>query len=99
MRKENVYTYTYINIQMLRTISVLIRCKDTYKIWLRRTILAPNTSASLQTTLAADAHLAEGEFFTWGADTEQNKVFDVPSKNSTTKNFPSKRTEFPTKKN
>jgi hypothetical protein len=26
----------------------------------RRTFLAPNTSTSLQTTLAADAHLAEG---------------------------------------
>jgi hypothetical protein len=29
---------------------------------LRRIFLAPNTSTSLQTTLAADAHLAEGQF-------------------------------------
>jgi hypothetical protein len=29
---------------------------------LRRTYLAQNTSTSLQTTLAADAHLAEGQF-------------------------------------
>jgi hypothetical protein len=27
-----------------------------------RTFSAPNTSTSLQTTLAADAHLAEGQF-------------------------------------
>jgi hypothetical protein len=33
-----------------------------YKKRLRRTFLAPNTSTSLQTTLAADAHLAEGQF-------------------------------------
>jgi hypothetical protein len=32
-----------------------------YKRRLRRTFLAPNTSTSLQTTLAADAHLAEGQ--------------------------------------
>jgi hypothetical protein len=43
-------------------ISVLIRCKDHYKILIRRTVLAPNTSKSLQTTLDADAHLAEGQF-------------------------------------
>jgi hypothetical protein len=29
---------------------------------LRRTFLAPNTSTSLQTTLVADAHLAEEQF-------------------------------------
>jgi hypothetical protein len=29
---------------------------------LGRTFLAPNTSASLQTTLVADAHLAEEQF-------------------------------------
>jgi hypothetical protein len=33
-----------------------------YKRRLRRRFLVPNTSASLQTTLAADAHLAEGQF-------------------------------------
>jgi hypothetical protein len=33
-----------------------------YKKWLWGTFLAPNTSTSLQTTLAADAHLAEGHF-------------------------------------
>jgi hypothetical protein len=31
-------------------------------ICLRRAYLAPNTSTSLQTTLAADAHLVEGQF-------------------------------------
>jgi hypothetical protein len=33
-----------------------------YKKRLRSTFLAPKTSTSLQTTLAADAHLAEGQF-------------------------------------
>jgi hypothetical protein len=33
-----------------------------YKILLMRTFLAPNTSTSLQTALAADARLAEGEY-------------------------------------
>jgi hypothetical protein len=33
-----------------------------YKKRLRRTFLAPDTSTSLQTTLAADAHPAEGQF-------------------------------------
>jgi hypothetical protein len=33
-----------------------------YKRRLRRRFLAPNTSTSLQTTLAADAHLAERQF-------------------------------------
>jgi hypothetical protein len=33
-----------------------------YKMLLRRKFLAPNTSTSLQRTLAADAHVAEGQF-------------------------------------
>jgi hypothetical protein len=53
---------TYVHTYMLRTISVLLWCKDHYKIWLRKTFLAPNTSTSLQTTLSAEAHLAEGQF-------------------------------------
>jgi hypothetical protein len=32
----------------------------------------------LQTTLAADAHPAEGQFFKWGADIERIKIFDIP---------------------
>jgi hypothetical protein len=39
--------------------------KDYHKI-LRKTGLIPNTSASLQTTLAAEAHLAEGQFLLEG---------------------------------
>jgi hypothetical protein len=30
--------------------------------WSRRTCLAPNTPTFLQTTLSAEAHLAEGQF-------------------------------------
>jgi hypothetical protein len=33
-----------------------------YKKRLRRWFLVPNTSTSLQTTLAVDAHLEEGQF-------------------------------------
>jgi hypothetical protein len=33
-----------------------------YKIWLTETIFVRNLSKSLQPTLAADAHLAEGQF-------------------------------------
>jgi hypothetical protein len=43
-------------------INVLILCKGYYKILLKRTFWVSNTSTSLQTTLAADAHLAEGQF-------------------------------------
>jgi hypothetical protein len=39
---------------------ILVTITAYYKKRLRRTFLAPNTSTSLQTTLAADAHLAEG---------------------------------------
>jgi hypothetical protein len=61
--------------------------------------LAPNTWTSLQTTLAADAHLAEGHFFRWGADIKQCNVSDIPSRNSETNNFQNGRAEFQTKVN
>jgi hypothetical protein len=41
---------------------IIITIIPYYKNRLRRTFLAPNTSTSLQTTLAADAHLAERQF-------------------------------------
>jgi hypothetical protein len=41
---------------------IIVRIMPYYKRRLRRTFLAPNTSTSLQTTLAADAPLAEGQF-------------------------------------
>jgi hypothetical protein len=47
MRWEKMNVHAFI----LRTINILIWRKDHYKIWLR-TVLAPNTSTSLQTTLA-----------------------------------------------
>jgi hypothetical protein len=59
---NNSIKFLYIHTYMLNMISVLLRCKDHYEILLRRTVLAPNTSKFLQTTLAADAHLAEGQF-------------------------------------
>jgi hypothetical protein len=48
-----------IIIIIIITITTVIAC---YKKLLRWTFPAPNTSTSLQTTLAADAHLAEGQF-------------------------------------
>jgi hypothetical protein len=42
--------------------TVIVTIIAYYKKRLRRTFLAPNTPASLQTTLAADARLAEGQF-------------------------------------
>jgi hypothetical protein len=43
---------------------------------LRRTVLGPNTSTFLLTFRpAAEAHLAEGQFFTWGPDIEQSTLW------------------------
>jgi hypothetical protein len=47
-----------------------------YKKRLRRTFLAPNTSTSLQTTSAADAHLAEGQFLN-GEQTLNNAIIII----------------------
>jgi hypothetical protein len=33
-----------------------------YNIWPREIVLVPNTSTSLQATLAAEVHLSEGQF-------------------------------------
>jgi uncharacterized membrane protein YvbJ len=65
---------------------------------LRRTFLAPNTSTSLQKTLAADAHLAEGQFL-HEEQTLIKAVSDIPSRNSETNNFQNERAEFETKVN
>jgi hypothetical protein len=60
MRRKRIHT---VHTYMLRVISVLIHvwCKDHYKIWLRRTFLALNTSSFLPTTLATDARQTEGQ--------------------------------------
>jgi hypothetical protein len=55
-------------------------------------ILAPNTT-SLQTTIAADTHLAEG------TDSEQCNISDIPSRHSETNNFQNRRAEFETEVN
>jgi hypothetical protein len=49
---------------ILIVIIIIIKVAVTvyYKKLLSRTFPAPNTSTSLQTTLAADAHPAEGQF-------------------------------------
>jgi hypothetical protein len=47
----------------------------------------------LQTTLAADAHLAEGQFLL-EEKTLNSAVSDIPSRNSATNNFQNGRAEF-----
>jgi hypothetical protein len=53
----------------------------------------PNKSTSLKTTLAADAHLAEGQ------QTSIKEKSEIPSRNSKTNNFQNGRTEFRTEVN
>jgi hypothetical protein len=54
-------------------------------------VFAPNTSAYLQKTLAAEAHLAGKQFL---LDIEESKFFDLPSRNSKASSPQSKRAEF-----
>jgi hypothetical protein len=46
--------------------------------------LVANTSTALQTTLAADAQLAEGDSSYMRSSAEQRKVSDIPSRHSET---------------
>jgi hypothetical protein len=55
MRREK-YIHTFI----LSKINILIIRKNQYKILLRKTVLVPNTTTSLKTTLAAAARVPEG---------------------------------------
>jgi hypothetical protein len=52
------YTYIYI----LRRLNAVIWRMNHYEIWLRKTISAPNTLTSGQTTLASKADPGEGQF-------------------------------------
>jgi hypothetical protein len=56
-------------------------------------VLAPKTPASLQTILAADAHLAEGQFL------HEVQTLNEPSRKSKTSSFQNRRAEFRTKLN
>jgi hypothetical protein len=60
--------------------------------------LVPNTSTPLQTTVAAETHLAEGHFFSGRANTEHRKFSDMQNRNSKTNSFERRRTEFITVK-
>jgi hypothetical protein len=55
--------------------------------------LAPNMSTSLQTALAAETHLAEGQFL------NEEQTLNKLSRNSKTKNFQNRKTECGTKVN
>jgi hypothetical protein len=61
---------------MLRTTSVLIRSTDNYKTLLRRIVLVPYTSTSLQ-TLATETRLVEEKSFVGGAGSEQSTISDI----------------------
>jgi hypothetical protein len=54
--------------------------KTHYKISLRKTVWAPNTSASLQTILAAEARLTEGQYLLEEQTLNKSKVSDLPSR-------------------
>jgi hypothetical protein len=58
---------------------------------IKRTIFVANASASLQTILTAEAHLAEGQFLL----ENQAMTRDIPTMNWKTKSF--QGTEFRTK--
>jgi hypothetical protein len=62
-----------------------------YNKLLRRTFLAPNTSPSLQTTVAADAHLTEGQFL--------HEEQTLNTAKSLTNRFQNGRAEFETRVN
>jgi hypothetical protein len=65
-KETNKQTNKIIQIIKFNLICVLaitiVEIIPYYQKRLRRTFLTPNTSTSLQTTLAADAHLAEDNF-------------------------------------
>jgi hypothetical protein len=56
----------------LSTAHILIRRETQYDIYLRETVLIPNTSTSLQITLAAEARLTD-TIFAWDADIDKTK--------------------------
>jgi hypothetical protein len=66
---------------------------------LRKTFLAPNTSTSLQTTLAADARLAEGQFLDEEQTLNNAKSLIYRAGTRETNNFQNGRAEFQTKVN
>jgi hypothetical protein len=90
--RQTLYGGGDIRTFILITIHILIRRNTYYKILRRKTVFVPNTSKSLQTKLAAEANVAEGDF-NCGADTEQSIVPDIPSRNSKTINFQKRRTQ------
>jgi hypothetical protein len=83
---------------MLNTIYILIQRKYRHKIRVRETVLIPDTSASLYTTSAAEAHLSEGQFLLQEL-TLDKPVSDILNRNSKTNVFQNRKTEFRTKVN
>jgi hypothetical protein len=66
VRRRGERKNVYINLNGMELISNIRTVPRYYRIWLRKTIFVLNTSESLQTTLAADAHLPEGQFLIEG---------------------------------
>jgi hypothetical protein len=78
-------------------ISVKVAANKTcYKICLRNIFLAPNTSTFLQAALAAEAHLADGQFVHAGENLNC-AVTKIPYRNPETYSFQDRRTERETK--
>jgi hypothetical protein len=64
-----------------------------YKICFSNSVFVPNMSTSLQTTLAAEAHLAEGQFLL-EEQTLNIKVSDISNRNPKTNSFQNRRAKF-----
>jgi hypothetical protein len=56
MQQEKMHSFIF------NTINILVIKKVPLYSMVRETFLVPNMSLSLQTTLAAEAHLSEGQF-------------------------------------
>jgi hypothetical protein len=94
-RRERIM---YIHNFIFNTTNISIIMKCHYKIWLNETLLVLNTSTSLQTTSAAEAHLAERQFSLKEQTLNNAKSLMILRRKSKTKSF-QKRAEFKTQVN
>jgi hypothetical protein len=78
----------------LCTINILIKEKKHYKHIIKKIVLVPNTSTSLQTILAAEVNLAEGNFLLKERTLSKAKIPDIPSRNSKSQQFPKEKSRI-----
>jgi hypothetical protein len=85
---------TFDDLDIAATVIGIIKSRI-YKICLRERVFVANTSVYLQTTLAADAHLAEGRFILEEQTNLDKSV--MSSRTSETNSFQNKSALFRTK--